>query len=305
MRKICILFAIVCTSLQLLAQEKINIKHLNGETSIPKNPKRVVVLDMGTLETCHALNVPVIGGLGNVENFMPKYSAKNKYTAVGSVPKADIAAVAQLKPDLIITSTRQRAQFDSLATIAPTIVLGTSIENFWETFEGNVHTVGKIFNKEKEANQKLTDLRAKLAKVQIETAKDPNKGVVLLHVNNKLVPNAPNSRFGFAHDVLQLKPAYVADPSAEGQTTKGAVSTPALESLNPDYIFIFDRATGIQGTMPVLADLVNDDVKNTAAYKNNKVFLLPGFTWYLSGSGLLSVDRKITDIGEMLYTIKF
>lgn len=288
-----------------MAQETITIKHLNGQTTVKKNPKRVVVLDMGTLETCHELNIPLIGGLGNIGQFMPNYTDKNNYTAVGTVPKADIAAVALLKPDLIITSTRQRTQFDSLEAIAPTIVLGTTIEDFWNTFESNVNTVGQLFHKEKEATQKLNILRQKLAKVQTKAEADPKKGVVVMHVNNRLVPNAPNSRFGFAHDILHLKPAYIADPTVEAQAEKGRVITPSLESLNPDYLLVFDRATGIQGTMPVLADLINDDAKNTKAYKNDKVFLLPGFIWYLSGSGLISVDKKITDVGEKLYQIKF
>ncbi|MFZ4863937.1 siderophore ABC transporter substrate-binding protein [Sphingobacterium sp. Mn56C] len=306
MKKYYLILAALCFVIPAVAQETITIKHLNGETTVTKNPKRLVVLDMGSLENCHELNIPVIGGLGNVAQYMPKYGDANTYTAVGTVPKADVAAVAQLKPDLIITSTRQRSQIDSLSAIAPTLVLGTTVADFWSTFENNVQLIGSIFNKEKEAAQKLGKLRQKLAQVQAKAEEDQNKAVVVMHINERLIPNGPNSRFGFAHDMLHLKPAYISEASAENQGERGKSNdTPSLETLNPDYLFVFDRATGIQGTMPVLADLLTDDAKKTKAYKNGKVFLLPGFIWYLSGSGLLSVDNKVTDIGEKLYGIKF
>ncbi|WP_353196629.1 hypothetical protein [Parapedobacter defluvii] len=80
---------------------------------------------------------------------------------------------------------------------------------------------------------------------------------------------------------------------------------PALGQINPDYLFIIDRATGIKGTMPNKEDLLTDDVKATAAFKSGKVFLLPGNIWYLSGGGLVSVEKQITDIGEQLYGIRF
>ncbi|RZF57442.1 ABC transporter substrate-binding protein [Sphingobacterium corticibacterium] len=299
--------------IQAQSNNVVTIKQPTGDVQVKKNPKRVVVLDLGSLETCYELGIPVVGVLANVKQFMPEYGDATKYTVAGNVPKANIATVAQLKPDLIITSNRQRAQHDSLAMIAPTLLFGTETENFWSTFEANVRSIASIFEKEKLAGEKLAALRKKKDLVKAKAKADPKKTVVAMHINGRFNPSGPNSRFGFAYDVLDLKPAYTPEPAPEResapqqgeQTQRQRVQAPSLESINPDYLFVFDRATGIKGEMPVWTDLLNDDVKKTKAYKNNKVFLLPGSIWYLSGSGLLSVNKKITDIGEKLYGIKF
>jgi len=46
-------------------------------------------------------------------------------------------------------------------------------------------------------------------------------------------------------------------------------------------------------------------LKQTPAYRNKKIVTLPGNIWYISGAGLTSVDKKITDVGEQLYGIEF
>lgn len=303
------LAAFICTAQALHAQTKdtVLVKQAKGDMKIAKNPGRVVVLDLGSLETCYELGIPVAGVLGNITQFMPEYGDTSKFTVAGNVTKADLTIVASLKPDLIITSNRQSAQHDSLAMIAPTLVFSTDINNFWETFEANVRNIALIFGKEELAEQKLAALHQKVDIVREKTKSDNNKAVFALHVSERFNPSGPNSRFGFGYDILGLQPAYTPEPAKEDseQGEKSKTPAPSLESINPDYLFLFDRATGIKGTMPALSDLLNDDIRRTNAYKNNKVFLLPGSIWYLSGSGLLSVSKKITDVGEMLYGIKF
>ncbi|WP_157278911.1 siderophore ABC transporter substrate-binding protein [Olivibacter sitiensis] len=304
------------------AQELITITHSGGETKVAKNPKRVVVFDMGSLETYHELGIPVVGGPEKVPDYLAGFKERNpEYQGTGSVARADLAIVEQLKPDLIIIGGRLRSVYDSLSAIAPTVLFGTDANDYWPSFEKNVRTIASLHGKEQLAEEKLAALRKKVELVQAKSKDDQGKALFVLHVNERFNPNGPKSRFGFGYDVLGLKAAYTPDPStADAGGPRGGGGTgagtpgqqrperpqgPTLAQIDPDYLFIIDRATGIQGTMPALGDLLTDDVKATKAYKNGKVFLLPGNIWYLSGGGLVSVDSKITDIGEKLYRIKF
>ena len=303
-------FAIFCTISFVFAQQTINIKHSKGETLVPKNPKKVVIMDLSALETYHELGIPVAGVPNTVPAYLGEYN-DGKYDKVGTVVKADFKALEALKPDLIITGGRQGKQYDSLVMVAPTIIFGSDADDFWTSFDYSVRTIAALHGKEKLAEKKLAALHKKADLVKAKAQADPKKAVVAMHMNGRFNPSGPNSRFGFAYDVLGLKPAYIpatesAKPAATSQERPRQQRTPApkLAEINPDYLFIFDRNTGIQGIMPEESDIFLDDVKATEAYKNNKAFILPGWIWYLSGNGLISVDQKISEIGEKLYGIK-
>ncbi|WP_134089933.1 siderophore ABC transporter substrate-binding protein [Olivibacter sp. XZL3] len=289
-----------------IAQETILIKHSRGETAVPKDPQRVVIMDFSALETYHELGIPVAGVPNTVPAYLGEYNDA-KYIKVGSVVKADFDALEQLKPDLIITGGRQGKQYDSLAMVAPTIIFGSDADDFWTSFDYSVRTIAALHGKEKLAEKKLAALHKKAELVKTKAEADPKKAVVAMHMNGRFNPSGPNSRFGFAHDVLGLKPAYIPRPADAGAPEEGQKrpQAPKLAEINPDYLFIFDRNTGIQGLMPKETDIFTADVKATEAYKNGKAFIVPGWVWYLSGNGLISVDQKITDIGEKLYGIKF
>lgn len=294
------------------------IKSGEKDVTVPKNAKKVVILDHSILETFLELDIPVAGVTNTVPDHLAAYR-DGKYAKLGTLTKPDIQAIAALKPDLIISGGRQRDYFDSLTTIAPTVTFAVDYADFLESFEASVYTIASLYGKEKLAKEKLDLLHEKIEQVKKKTAADQHKALFVLHVADRFGPNGPKTRFGFGYDVLGLQAAYDAPPATteprrnrSAQTTEGAQTPnperpkqPSPDQINPDYLFIIDRATAIEGTVPPLADLLTDEIKATAAFKNNKVFVLPGAFWYLAGSGLISVDKKITDIGTMLYGIKF
>lgn len=311
-RTIFSLLMLVGLSAPSIAQETITISHTKGETTLAKYPKKVAITDLSALETYHELGIPVAGVTDMVPAYLDVYNDK-KYAKLGNAKTPDIQAIAALKPDLIIVGGRQGSHYDSLAMIAPTVIFGTDTEDFWNSFEEQIKTIASLHGKEELAEQKLAALRNKRTLVQAKAQNDSKKTVLAMHINGRFNPSGPESRFGFPYDVLDLKPAYIpapepAQPAAvsDGEAPQRArTQAPKLAEINPDYLLIFDRNTGVKGVMPNEADIINDDVKATNAYKAGKVFILPGWIWYLAGSGLISVDQKITDIGEKLYGLKF
>ncbi len=287
------------------AQQTVTFKHSKGETKVAANPKKVLIMDLSALETYNELGIPVAATVDQVPEYLNEYN-DTKYIRVGNVKTPNMEAVAALKPDFIITGGRMGNYYDSLSMVAPTIIFGTESDDFWGSFDQNVRDIAKLHGKEKVAEAKLKALHKKASIVQARAKVDPKKTVLAMHMNGRLMPSGPNSRFGFLYDALDLKPAYIPDAGVTNAPRGGErPQAPKLVDINPDYLFIFDRNTGIQGVMPDVNDIINDDIKATQAFKDGKVFILPGWIWYLSGSGLTSVDQKVTEVGEKLYNIKF
>lgn len=285
------------------AQQEINIKHQLGETKVELNPKKVVIFDVGTLETYHELGIPVAGVTNNIPDHIAEYK-NDKYQKLGGIKEPNIQAIKALKPDLVIISGRQSAAYDSLSMIAPTIFLGVDTKNYWASFEENVQTIAKLHGKESLAEEKLAKLRTKRDVVKRQAKNDPNKALVLLHVKGGHTAYGNQARFGFPHDVLDIKVTPIlADNNEASLRLKEGDGLP--QKADPDYILLIDRDAATGGEAKPATELLSNDLKQTKAYQNGKIVSLPGNIWYISGGGLISVDQKITDIGEQLYNLSF
>lgn len=286
------------------ADEYVTIKHRLGETKVKKNPKKVVIFDIGSLETYHELGIPVAGVTNSVPAYLSEYKS-GKYTKLGSIKGPDIEALTAFAPDLIIISGRQSSAYDSLSMIAPTIFLGVDTKDYWSSFETNVRHIAKMHGKESLAEQKLVTLRQKRDLVTAKTKDDTNKGFTILHVRGGHTSYGSGSRFGFIHDVLGVRQALTELDDATHTGHRFKEGDGLVKKANPDYLFLIDRDSAVGGEKKPTDELLSAELKATPAYKNGKVVTLPGSIWYVSGGGLISVDKKITDVGEQLYGLRF
>ena len=116
-------------------EETLVVSHELGETTVNKNPKRVVVFDYGILDSLDKLEVEGIVGL--VQDGLPEHLSKfesEDYSSVGSLKEPNMEKIFELTPDLIIISGRQADYYEELSKIAPTIHLGVNNENYLESF---------------------------------------------------------------------------------------------------------------------------------------------------------------------------
>lgn len=284
--------------------EYITVVHRLGETKVKKDPKKVVIFDIGTLETYHELGIPVAGVTNSVPVYLSEYRG-DKYAKLGSIKGPDIAALTAFAPDLIIISGRQSSAYDSLSMIAPTIFLGVDTKDYWNSFESNVRNIAKIHGKEALAERKLATLRQKRDVVTSKTKDDNNKGFVILHVRGGHTSYGSGSRFGFIHDVLGVRQSLTDLNDATHTGHRFKEGDGLVQKANPDYIFLIDRDSAVGGEEKPADELLSAELKRTPAYRNKKIVTLPGNIWYVSGGGLISVDKKITDVGEQLYGLTF
>ncbi|MGV6946232.1 siderophore ABC transporter substrate-binding protein [Sphingobacterium kyonggiense] len=280
------------------SQDTMQINHKLGQTTLQSNPDRVVAMDIGALETMQELGVKAVG---TPRKFIPAYLSTLKdnpdIADVGSVVEPDFEAIAALNPNLILISTRQERFYDELKDIAPTVFVGTDNKNYFESFENNVKLIGRIFQKEELALEKLKTIEQKVKTAQDRYSQDPNKGLFLIYNNGKFSAFGKGSRFGFIHDVLQIKPLMeLDDESVHGQR----VSNELIAERNPDYLFIVDRNAAVVGKKANKQDVENRLIQQTNAFKNKKIFYLDPEVWFISGGGLTSVNLMLDDILKLI-----
>lgn len=280
------------------SEDMIEVEHKLGKTSIVANPSRLVVLDIGALETLHELGVKPIGV---PKKYMPTYldAVKNDEGIgdAGSVIEPDFEKINALSPDLILMSTRQERFYEELSHIAPTVFIGTDNKDYLNSFRKNVRLLGSIVGKEKEAEDKLAAVDAKIALGQERFKNDSNKALFLIYNNGKFSAFGKGSRFGFIHDVLSLQPAIDhVEESVHGQK----MSNELIAKTNPDYLFVVDRNAAVLGKIANKKEVENKLIQQTNAYKNGKIFYLDPNVWFISGGGLTSVDLMVEDVIRLL-----
>jgi len=298
------IFAAVCGSNNVEKKtgsskdDVIVIKHQLGESKVSKNPKKVVVFDMGTLDTLDKLGIGdrVVGvPQDSIPTYLKKYKG-SEYKNVGTLKEPDFEAVNAIQPDLIIISGRQQDSYDKFEEIAPTIFLGVDSKKYMKSFKENVTTIGKIFGKEDQVKQELTNIDNEIAGLKEKANASNKKALITLTTGGKVTAYGPASRFGLIHDVFGVKAVtddLKADP-VHGQN----ISMEFILEKNPDILYVIDRDAAIGEGNNAKGVIENSLVKKTNAYKNGKiVYLDPGY-WYLSGGGLESVSEMVKEAAK-------
>jgi len=281
------------------ATETISVEHelSNKPVEVPKNPKKVVVFDFGTLDTLDELGVEVAGlPRTNVPGYLSKYD-DDKYVNLGSLKEPDFEAIHAMKPDLIIISGRQADMYDQFSEIAPTIYVGIDTAHYVDSFKHNAELMGQIFGKEEEVKNELADIDERIAAIREKTSSDNDKALIVLANEGKVSAYGPSSRFGLIHDVMGYK---AADEKIEVSTHGQNITFEYVVEKNPDVLFVIDRDAAIGNGASAKDSIENDLVKKTDAYKNNKIIYLNGEYWYLSGGGLMSMKEMIKEVEAAL-----
>ncbi|WP_017814243.1 siderophore ABC transporter substrate-binding protein [Paenibacillus shenyangensis] len=273
----------------------VKVAQKTGDVEVPKNPQRVVVFDMGILDTMDQLGIkPVALPQDGLPPYLKKY-ADSEYINAGGLKEPDFEKVSEAAPDLIIISGRQADSYEEFSKIAPTINLSVDTNNYMKSFTQNMNTIGEIFGKQDEINKALTAINDEVTATQEKVKKANHNALIVLANEGSLSAYGAGSRFGLIHDVLGFK---AVDPNIEVSTHGQSVSPEYVAEKNPDYLFVVDRGSAIGEESSAKATVENALVKNTNAYKNGHIVYLNPYYWYLSGGGLQSVSEMIKEVGD-------
>ncbi|EIM27485.1 ABC-type enterochelin transport system, periplasmic component [Microvirga lotononidis] len=275
--------------------QDLTIQHAKGETTLSRKPPKVLAFDMASLDTLNALGVEVAGvPTARFPEYLAKYTS-DRYEKIGTLFEPDYEAVNAAEPDLIIVGGRSSAKYADLAKIAPTIDLTVDPKDFMSSVKRNVRVLGKIFDKEPEAETQLAKLETSIADLRQDAAK-AGKGLLVLTTGGKMSAYGPGSRFGILHGEFGIVPVV------EGLATTNhgqAVSAEFILKTDPDWLFVIDRdaVVGREGGAAKNV-LDNELVAQTTAWKQKQVVYLDPVNWYLVGGGLTALQASVDQIAK-------
>jgi iron complex transport system substrate-binding protein len=270
---------------------------------VPKDPEKIVVFDMASLDTIGALGGEVAGApLDSVPDYLQQYLADDAFNA-GTLFEADLVEVEAQQPDLIVIGGRSSALYEDLSEIAPTVDLslrGTYTENL----ERNATFLGEVLGAEDEAAAAIEEVEAGIEEARAVTA-DAGTGLGLMVAGGELSAMAPagdssdarGARGGLIYDAFGVQPVV---DDIRAATHGEPVSFEFLLETDPDYLWVVDRdaATG-EGTQSAEAVLDNDIVKQTKAYQDDHIVYLDPTAWYIVFGGIDTTKIMIDDVMQI------
>ncbi|MBP3916669.1 siderophore ABC transporter substrate-binding protein [Clostridium sp.] len=279
-------------------EETLVVSHELGETTVNKNPKRVVVFDYGILDSLDKLEVEGIVGL--VQDGLPEHLSKfesEDYSSVGSLKEPNMEKIFELTPDLIIISGRQADYYEELSKIAPTIHLGVNNENYLESFSENMNKLGEIFGKEKAVEKELTAITEAIEELNAKVTEKNVNGLITLANDGSFSVYGAESRFGIIHNSFGVTPV---DETIEASTHGQKASFEYIVEKNPQYLFVVDRAAIVGGTTSAKELFENELMKKTDVYKNDNIVYLNPNIWYTATGGFTSTMIMVEEIDNAM-----
>lgn len=284
-------------------------KTVEEKVKVPVNPKKVVVLDYGTLDTVEALGgkdavkgVPKGEGGASLPEFLDTFKG-DEYVNTGSVKEVNYDKIAEIDPDLILFSgrtagTEVQDELKKAAPDAARLYVGADDKDYLNSVEENTNNLGKIFDKEDKAKELNKNLEKKVKDVKAKADKSDKKAMYLLANEGELSTYGPGARFGsLVFDVLDVKPV---DKDLKASTHGQPVSFEYLSEKNPDIIYAMDRGKAIGGNESANKALSNDVIKDVTAIKEDKVVNVDPQLWYLASGGVRTTEKQVDEVAKGL-----
>lgn len=265
------------------------IRHNEGETVIEERPKRVVVLDVGELDAVMQLGVIPVGAAEYSSTAFPKHIIDKikDVKLVGNTQELNLEAIAELAPDLILSSSlRHKELYETLSKIAPTVFStrpGVAFRHNFALYAQSLGLEEKGAEVVKTYEDKVREVNAAMPKQR------PATSIVQLR------PEAP--RFYLRANFLGLLLTDVGIPRPDSENIDDFAFDLSRETI-PDYangdVVILAVAGGDKNEF---AKSVLDSAlwKGIPAVKNNKVFSVDSETW-IGGVGYGSAFIVLDEI---------
>ncbi|MCL2595870.1 MAG: siderophore ABC transporter substrate-binding protein [Promicromonosporaceae bacterium] len=280
------------------ANPSIVIEHAQGALTFDTIPERVYALDWGVIFVLTALGVEVQGIPENLapDALAPLLVDPNTIT-VGTLHEPCFETIAANPADLVIVASRSAAHFEELASIAPTIDASVVTSDNVAQSKAQVRMLGEIFGRQAKAETLIADFEATIAQITALTD-EAGDALIVLTSGANVTAFGPGGRFGFLHDDLGFDTAaLITEDDRHGQS----ISFEFVLEADPAWLFVIDRDAAINaGADSAQQVLDNAIIQMTRAYQNNRIVYVDTTTWYLAGTGIVSMQSVADDVLTVL-----
>lgn len=216
------------------------VSHALGETRIPTEPQRIVVLhDTIILDPVIALGIKPIAATTYASEegiaFRGLTAEQSEGIGIlGSMEQPNLEKIAALKPGLIFATHHLHRQiYNQLSSIAPTVVID---HNQFDSFKDRFRYIAEILGKSDQANQVLTQYQTRVEQLRQAMGDQLNEvQVSVIHVYGE-----PLSTPAASHHISQIFSdiGLQRPPSQEGLLQEKNFSLEVLPEHDADILFI-------------------------------------------------------------------
>ena len=278
-----------------VAGNPVKIEHKLGETVLEDRPRKVIVFDYGILDAMEEMGLGdrVVGlPKKSVPEYLDKFKGE-EYEDIGTLQEPNFELMYEMKPDLIIIGDRQADAYNEFEEIAPTLYVSIMDGEYMELFEKNMINLGKIFDIEDEAAEKIEEVKAEVGELHNLARERGGKSLFLMANDGELNVYGKGSRFGVLFNEFGVSPV---DEEIDVSTHGQKITYEYIVENDPDFIFVMDRGQ-ITGADTSAKDVMeNELIETTKAYKNDKIVYLNSPIWYVASGGINSTKIMVEDI---------
>lgn len=259
------------------------VVHFGGTTTAPAEPKRVVVIATGQLDSALTLGIVPIGaaageGAAIVPDYIaaafPQYAAQlEQITPVGARLQPNLEAIALARPDMILANQAgSKKIYPQLSAIAPTILTEGTGVNWQQDFLLIAAGLGRTGS----AEQFLNDYYARAERLARAVSPEP-PGVSLVRFNpgRTRIFGVASFAGSIVYDAGLDRP-----PSQRFNATSQDLSPELVAQIDGDWIF-YSVQGSIEKTPAV--DLIGGDFwAGLSAVKAGRAIQVDDDPWYLN-----------------------
>ncbi|KZE76247.1 ABC transporter substrate-binding protein [Paenibacillus elgii] len=283
------------------ADGKRKIKHAMGESEVPANPQKVVILTNEGTEALLALGVKPIAAVQSYTGnpwFDHIKADMEGVKAVGGEQQPNLELIASLKPDLIIgNKMRHEKIYDQLKAIAPTVYSET-LRGEWKD---NFKLYADALNKKAEGDKIIAAFDKRIEDFKQKAGSKLNEKVAVV----RFMGGKTRYYYGNMFTGVIFKQIGIArsdaknDEKAFEDITKERLTE--LEAADRVIYFTYETGDG-KGTKQE-EEWMNDPLwKNLKVVKNNKVFKVDDVIWNTAG-GVKAANLMLDGLYKM-YDVK-
>ena len=276
------------------------VQHAFGETEVPVNPTRIVVLGYFTVEALMVLGVqPIAAPKLLIDNLLHLPPADKEIIDVGEPRTPSLEKLATLKPDLIL-GTKLFTDADTyplLSQIAPTVIFDVNGFTEWQTL---TRLCAEVLGKEAKAEQLRADYEAKLQTLQAQLPKE--SGQLQVSVASFFAEQiSTHGKDTFIGTVLEDAGLSRPPRQTEGDTIQ--LSIELISEIDGDVLFVLKPQSQTE-----MADDIRTALENMKAnplwnklsvVQANRVYEVDAY-WF--GVGYIAANLVLDDL--MTYIVK-
>lgn len=272
----------------------VEITDVHGTVTVPVNPKNVVALDNRTFETLSDWGIKLAAAPKGVMPADSPYLADESVLDIGNHREPNLEIIAAVEPELVIIGQRFASYYEDIKALVPNAAVidlnfdvsetaYTPGENLVNGLKNSTITLGKIFNKNEEAQQLITELDKAIENVKA-SYNGTDKIMSVIVSGGNIGFSAPRSGrvWGPMYEIFWWVPALDIN-SATSDHQGDEISVEAIAQSNPDWIFILERDVAVSSTTDAVPaqDVIDNSpaLKNTKAVVEGKIVYAPADTY--------------------------